>query len=1012
MSYTCHDVFMIRTPALPTHIAKEIYGEKHTDVWEYLKEIKLDIFFTEAMQLSSPSLYQAIEKIDENDEAKSATCLSLYKYLIRSSTRTTPYGLLANVALCEFRSNASVIERTENIKKEVQLDYYWLFALIKQLEDKRNVLSKLSLRWNDNCYFSNDRIRNPVYLFRNIAETVRTENSSIRSNSLIRLVKDNSKVFIQYKDLADMIKEKYADATEDKIYGYISDLIKQEYLFSELRIPAYCKNPIEHIVKILTKNNLQEDVKQIQRIQRAYNKYKEQGGRKNLTELIKLMKQQIEIETGIYVNTNAGVELMKNSLNLDVKKRLESFISCITRIGLEADVYSPLKKFKEKFEEEYGKNVHVPLTQIIDPSGFNGLELLGRQNENKMSEREIKIENLFEKKIQEAIYSGKRKAELFSKDFEKVEKIEDGLTESFDLNIILTKTGDEAHLTIGPNLGAMAAGRSFQRFSDVFNEEDFTRYNQIYKFLNMQEEIIELREYPAMGRAANLINNAELRESSLALGMPLSKEKTAVKLEHLAVGLNESGLYLVWIDKNTRCKIAIDNMINSKLNSCLFNFIKAISEDSTRIYIIERFDFLLSNQYIYTPEIRIEGVTVALERWRITEDLVNATDLDSFEKSFREFDQIYNLPDFFYLCKSDNRLLLAKNCDVTSQILYQEIKRIKIVHLSAIEEGLLGESYVKNHEGENFVSECVFSFYQTGTQKKHQQLCENRLIQNEKRILKPFQEGWIYLKLYINPEQENAFLITFQKKLHELGIEKFFFLRYFDESGKHIRLRIKYIDERSAIYKFQRLNRWLQDITSQDLINTWSIHEYRRENNRYGGYEIIESIETLFFKNSREVIKVLELLEFNDEIKEKEDIYFVTVARYAKRLLHSKENVFTLLDKVVDKGHYRDSYREKREEYMCMLEMIFREEERDAETFILEIVDDLKRKDNNLTNSFDEIILSLIHMCCNRLNGDRTLEQKTYCLLRHALHDVIAKENALFSKHSKGRRKGEEHGKI
>ena len=41
------------------------------------------------------------------------------------------------------------------------------------------------------------------------------------------------------------------------------------------------------------------------------------------------------------------------------------------------------KKFKEKFEEEYGKNVHVPLTQIIDPSGFNGLELLGRQNENK-----------------------------------------------------------------------------------------------------------------------------------------------------------------------------------------------------------------------------------------------------------------------------------------------------------------------------------------------------------------------------------------------------------------------------------------------------------------------------------------------------------------------------------------------------------------------------------------------------------------------------------------------------
>ena len=50
---------------------------------------------------------------------------------------------------------------------------------------------------------------------------------------------------------------------------------------------------------------------------------------------------------------------------------------------------------------------------------------------------------------------------------------------------------------------------------------------------------------------------------------------------------------------------------------------------------------------------------------------------------------------------------------------------------------------------------------------------------------------------------------------------------------------------------------------------------------------------------------------------------------------------------------------------------------------------------NNLSNHVEDIILSLIHMCCNRLNGSRELESYTYGILRHALYDCIQRDRAL-----------------
>ncbi len=48
-----------------------------------------------------------------------------------------------------------------------------------------------------------------------------------------------------------------------------------------------------------------------------------------------------------------------------------------------------------------------------------------------------------------------------------------------------------------------------------------------------------------------------------------------------------------------------------------------------------------------------------------------------------------------------------------------------------------------------------------------------------------------------------------------------------------------------------------------------------------------------------------------------------------------------------------------------------------------------------LTNYREDIVLSLAHMFCNRLTGNREYEQKYLAILRHALFSIVQRNEKL-----------------
>ncbi len=997
MKYKCHDVFMIRTPALPLCVAEKLYTIDTNNVWNYIKELGLEDFMLEAIFVSSPSLYDAIKKMGKNQKKDKSTLVSLYKYLVRASTRTTPLGLMANVALGKFSScEDSYIERLKGENKNLIISYSWIYKLVEKLEKDQEVLDKISVVWNKSTYVTSSRIRNPNYTNHGVSDTNEHKSISIKFTNLIHIIKNNTENYKNYSELINLIQSQYDGVPREKIVNTLNVLIEKEYLLTELRIPAYCENPVIHVLAILENNSLHKSLQlKLKAILSDIKNYEySRGGIHSLNKIVSTMKE-INKEK-LYLDVNTSINLKSDTLPASVKNKLENFVDVVKKIGISSSTFSSLKDFKSKFHEEYGTGIEVPLVQIIDPNGFNGLSYY-LENQYNPNEKDEKIKNIIDDKIQEALFNGERSVHFHKNDFKNITLDEYvSFEKSFDINVMIYKNNN-IELQIGANFGASLSGKSFQRFAGVFNADKFKKFNKIYEYARYKDYMcVDLMEMPKRGRYASLLNCKRNYSHSLVLGMPFEKKMEYLVLDDLVCGMTHNNrMYIKSISKNKLCKMISDNMLNPLLNSKLFNLIKDISNDKNELEVVSRLALLSSGKkYTYTPEIFIENIKICSEKWLFREDLPKKVKYGEFENSFKRFSARYKLPEYFYMCNSDNLLLLRSNKDITIELLYREYKKAGVLELSAVGKDFFNNKIVKNTNGNSYALECIFSFYNDEMKSENKEkiddivLKENRCIQNENRILAPFEEGWVYMKIYTSKEMENDFLIILESKKVDLFIKNFFFIRYSDETGSHIRLRIKYKNSKEALEKFSYVKDWLEELRKIDILRNYTINEYHRENNRYGGSDIIESIEKIFFENSEFVIKLIKSNDMSDP-KITKEVYFYATAYYLGQLVENKNEMYELLDKVTNKNDYRKEYKSKRKELMGILDDIVENVQKSK--LIDSAFFELDNK-KNLTNSIDNIKLSLLHMCCNRLNGARELEIYTYEILRHTLYDSIQKD--------------------
>lgn len=275
-----------------------------------------------------------------------------------------------------------------------------------------------------------------------------------------------------------------------------------------------------------------------------------------------------------------------------------------------------------------------------------------------------------------------------------------------------------------------------------------------------------------------------------------------------------------------------------------------------------------------------------------------------------------------------------------------------------------------------------------------------------------FGSEWLYLKIYSGPQtletllsEINVILFNFYSKNI---VDSFFFIRYSDENGNHIRIRIKVHNINILNSVIHPLNNILNNYVTKKLVWNYTYDIYNREIERYGDSNIVDC-ETIFFHSSYQISILINRLD--DNLKEKdrclmgiftlnllydsfkltldEKIIFLDtlVNKYSNEYDLSKSSVKSLNDK------YREFSREIENILSLNLDQLNLRIPTSIDNNFQEAVNNIlnRNKNKDLNPSFSNLLSSLVHMHLNRLFKTRQrMNEFVLCYLMNKYYKSLA----------------------
>lgn len=1024
MKYTCNDIFMVRTPSLSAEIFSEFLHYEGHSMEDFIREKGLTTFMDKSILISSRELYKAKERnLQHNSKKWKVRELSFLKYLTRAATRPTPYGLFAGVALGQFSEKTHgepLIVEEKKATIECRVDHAWLSHFVYELEKDPVVYPQLQVRFNPNCYVSGDRLKNPHYAnhgFSQEKENVIKRNH-IRNTPLISLIRGEARDFLGYDAIKAKIQSHYPGVSQEKIVLTINMLMENEILLTNLRLPSNCADGLAHVLKMLEPiqgiDQKKEDLRKLNALLCQIN------GERQIealdlttveaahTLMESLLGQDKEKDL---LAVNKGTILKANKLPGEIKTSIENFIEGIT--CLQVATPSQLERFKQQFQEEYGTDVEVPLCEIIDPNRFNGLAYLSNDQALHPEEKDRKIKQIVDEKILYCLQTQGEEVVLWKSDFDALEPGDEAkLPESFDINFFVTKENGGYSLSMAPIGGSQAAGDMFNRFAHVLDPALFRTYQENNKkWIPQDPDVVsvEIREESVKGRLGNINDHSSGHPYYIALATSNDQsEAREITLDDLLIGMQNNRLYIKSKRLRKQCEIHYDCMINLKALSDVARLLIYISSDDETA-LLPRIYNLFANNYVFTPRILFEGIMTQPKNWNFPASLLKTDTFHAFADSFQALREKYHVDDVVYLVEMDNRLALPLDKVSSLEILYKHLRKHGALRLDELEKNLLIGGVCLDARGNSYITEISCSLSRT-TGKQNQIQLDASLdcqLQEEHRTLALLQEGWIYAKLYHLDDRENEVLRYLIEALPSIGGPNFFYLRYSDEVGRHLRVRFQYQGETEAQNHLPSLQDLLKRFREYGLINKIQFDLYCRENNRYGGSQLIQAAERVFFADSRFVVSLLQEFDVDDD-HQLEQAYLLGICTILTAFFDQWADMLKQVNLAPMEEENKKAFRKQKTAYIGKIQQLLsggfsnlsdqtRLCLREREKALTEYRD--KMKDTpRLTNAKESIIASVIHMFCNRLTGERSLEQKYLNIIREALSNIVEKERRLAKK--------------
>jgi len=733
--------FILRTPYFPFDFLEFLFD---IDIAEKkLKQICEMPDVREAIFIASPGLYSEIVKwLKDGVESKKKEkrlYYSLLKYIVRMSSRTTPFGLFSGISTGRISDKTDLeLYGFKYYRRHTRLDMNFLCLLSDDLLKDEKIRKQLKYYPNSSLYRIGKQFRYIEYRYKNAQRSYHIVELE-KSNYLDRVLEFSKKGKHYCKIVKLLISD---EITKEEAEEFIDELISNQVLVSELEPNVtgkeFSEKMIEQLSRIKGYSNYRIELKNVSTKLLKIDRNEIGSVLKDydlITEKLKSFKTKFDIKYLYQIDMKK--QLKKDFISEKIIEDITKGIFFLKKISKKY-VNQDLKVFKERFFERYEQR-EIPLVKVLDVE--TGIGYGSNDNNsgdisplvtdliliNQSINREFvwsEIDSLLFKKYIEAIKSSSLSIYFSNDDFKKFEIIWDDVPDTFAVMADIFRDHNGDNKIYIKTVGGSSAVNLLGRFC-LIDEKVNRLVNNIIKkeeLLNPQKIFAEIVHLP-QARTGNILMRPSIREYEIPyLARSSVPSDRQIKINDIMVSIRENKIILRSKNLDREVIPRLGTAHNYSNNSLpIYKFLCDLQMQDKA----GGFEFSwgpLSQEYEFLPRVEFENIILFPATWnlKVSEFLkyYRNSKKDFLISNLKKWREEKKIPSVILLTDGDNKLLFNFENHTSIETFYSLIKNRNFIKL---EEFLFGkyDSIVKG-EGGKYVNEFIFSFFRNKSDKiKH-----------------------------------------------------------------------------------------------------------------------------------------------------------------------------------------------------------------------------------------------------------------------------------------------------
>ncbi|MFC5150777.1 lantibiotic dehydratase [Streptomyces amakusaensis] len=832
-----------------------------TDSWrEWLEQTLRIPGFAEALDQASPALARQVRDIrsEQNlpERAVRKATFAVLRYLLRASSRATPFGLFAGVAPVSL-AGAAAVRIGSRHRAVVRPDAVWLTTVIELLEADRILLPQLMVRTHvlvaekDGHLVLDHRGSGSLG-----SAPVRVR---VRVTPPITSALAAARHPIRVADLAAKLAGDFPRVPAEVIGKLLADLTAQRLLVTNLRAPMTTTNPLDHLLNALDAAEA-EDLQPVTATAARLRSLTHALARPRIAcsedgvHRARLTAEMRDLAPG--AGPTLGVDLRIDgevAVPTEVAEEAARAATALVQLARQPFLSRAWANWHSRFLERYGPRALVPALDAVDgdtgigyPAGFLGGPPAPANA--PLTERDGKLLAL----AQNAAL--RRQHEIVVNDAMinvlTVIGPDSGVQPTTELIARVNASSADAlgagEFTLAVTGVSRVAGTVTGRFLHLLGADDRDRMTAAYATAATATDgtlTVQISAPPLHASTENVARAPGVVPAVLAWGECHDHPGERVLLDDIAVTADVHRLYLVSRSRRRPLEFVTLNAVEPVHRTHpLVRFLTEATNAMSAPCAV--FDWGAATTLPFLPAVRYGRTILSPARWLLTTADLAAREADQpqWDASLAVWRDQVAAPSTVYVGDGDQRLRLDLDEPAHRVLLRAQVQRSGTAVLRA--EAAPGTGWIGGRP-----HELVIPLARTGPGRRTPWWLDREAGTAEGHGRLPGCDGRFHVQLYTRPERHSGILNRLPELLAELGgTTRWWFLPYRDPD-EHLRLRLV-VPADHAEGAPAAIGGWTRALRRAGLISRVRWDTDFPETARFGGPAAIDAAEAFFAADS------------------------------------------------------------------------------------------------------------------------------------------------------------------